>query len=71
MDPKLKHKVCTNCGFVGSAEFQIPLLKIREIKCPKCGAATMVELRSERGRLVLAQGSGQPRTWSDLGPLAH
>ena len=68
---QLKHKVCIECGYVGEAEFQIPFLKIRDVKCPKCSQLSMVELRSEKGRLVLAQGRGQPKTWSDVGPIAR
>ena len=66
-----KHKVCTACGFVGSAEYRIPLFKMGDVKCPKCHQASMVELRSEEGQTVLAQREGQPKVWSDADRLAN
>jgi phage FluMu protein Com len=63
----LTHKVCTACGFVGKALFQIT--KFSNIKCPKCESLGMVPLRSREGQAVLLQTSGHPRTWSDAASL--
>lgn len=57
------HKVCTSCGYIGKAGFNI--VKLASVKCPKCECLTMVSLRSAEGRTVLDQGTGQPRMWSD------
>jgi phage FluMu protein Com len=57
------HKVCTACGYVGKAVFQIT--KFSSIKCPKCETLNMVPLRSREGQAVLAQSNGQPRVWDD------
>jgi predicted RNA-binding Zn-ribbon protein involved in translation (DUF1610 family) len=57
------HKVCTACGYVGKAVFQIT--KFSNIKCPKCESLSMVPLRSREGQAVLMQSKGQPRTWDD------
>jgi len=62
------HKVCTACGYVGKAVFQIT--KFSAVKCPKCEALTMVPLRSREGQAVLAQSSGQPRIWDDSSNFA-
>ena len=59
----LTHKVCTACGYVGKAVFQIT--KFSNVKCPKCHALTMVPLRSREGQAVLLQANDQPRTWDD------
>lgn len=61
------HKVCTACGYIGKAVFQIT--KLSSVKCPKCEALSMVPLRSLEGQAVLAQSSGQPRTWDDSSSL--
>jgi len=63
------HKVCTACGYVGKAVFQIT--KLSAIKCPKCHLLTMVPLRSREGQAVLAQSYGQPRTWNDSAKLIN
>jgi len=62
------HKVCTSCGYTGNALFQVS--RMRNIKCPKCRQASMVQLRSPEGQMVLEQHNGQPRTWVDLNELA-
>lgn len=61
------HKVCTACGYIGKAVFQIT--KFSNIKCPKCQERTMVPLRSREGRAVLSQKNGQPRTWDDTASM--
>ena len=61
------HKVCTSCGYTGNALFQ--MTRLRNIKCPKCGQASMAHLRSPEGQMVLQQLHGQPRTWADLSEL--
>lgn len=62
------HKVCSSCGFIGSAAAY--LLVFRDVKCPKCKRACMVPLSSSTGRMVLSQRDGQPKTWSDTRNLA-
>lgn len=59
----LQHKVCTACGYVGKAVFQ--LTKFSSVKCPKCESLSMVPLRSMEGQAVLAQRNGQPQVWDD------
>ena len=61
------HKVCTTCGYTGNATFQVT--RLRNVKCPKCGHASMVHLRSPEGQMVLQQTIGQPRTWADLNEI--
>jgi phage FluMu protein Com len=63
------HKVCTACGYVGKAVFQIT--KFSHIKCPKCQVLSMVPLRSREGQAVLSQANGQPRTWNDSSTLVR
>jgi len=65
----LTHKVCTACGYVGKAVFQIT--KFSNIKCPKCESLSMVPLRSREGQAVLLQVNGQPRTWNDSSKLVE
>lgn len=65
----LTHKVCTACGYVGKAVFQIT--KFSNIKCPKCHSLSMVPLRSREGQAVLTQSSGQPRAWDDTAALVR
>ena len=62
-----QHKVCTACGYMGNAAFQ--MTRLRNVKCPKCGEARMARLRSPEGQMVLQQVNGQPRTWVDLSEL--
>jgi predicted RNA-binding Zn-ribbon protein involved in translation (DUF1610 family) len=63
-----QHKVCTSCGYTGNALFQVS--RLRNVKCPKCGQATMAKLRSAEGQMVLQQKVGQPRTWADVSEIA-
>jgi len=65
----ITHKVCTACGYVGKAVFQIR--KLSNIKCPKCESLSMVPLRSREGQAVLLQTNGQPRIWNDSASLVN
>ena len=47
------------------------MYKYRGIKCPKCEQLDMMPLRSPEGRLVLSQGAGQPRVWTDADDIAY
>ena len=61
------HKICTTCGYSGKALFVVT--RMGNVKCPKCKKASMVNLRSEAGQMVLHQGIGQPHVWSDINEL--
>jgi len=61
------HKICTSCGYSGQALFVVT--KMGHVKCPKCKDATMVNLRSTQGQLVLNQETGQPHIWTDVNEL--
>lgn len=52
-------------ALVPMAATMVHLFKYRGIQCPKCDSLDMVPLRSNEAKLILAQGDGQPKTWTD------